>query len=57
MQDLNVPLVLDHSELWKYLETNGHLGVRIDAYMKASFSVDKTDYPLCFKFHLISPKH
>jgi hypothetical protein len=48
MQDLNVLLVLDHSEFGKYLEASGHFDVRIDANMKASFSVDKSDDPLCF---------
>src|SRR5208282_1151556 len=42
MEDLNVALVLDHSELRQHLEAGGHLDVRIDANMKASFSIDKS---------------
>ena len=57
IEDLNVAFVLDHSELGKNLETGGHLDVRIDANMKASFSIDKSDDPLCFEFHEMSPKH
>ena len=53
MEDLNVSLVLDHSEFRKYLEASGHLDVRIDANMKAPFSIDKTGNPLCFEFHEI----
>ena len=48
MEDLNVAFMLDHGEFRKYLEACGHLDVRIDAYMKASFSIDKSDDPLCF---------
>ena len=57
MEDLNVAFVLDHSEFWKNLEAGGHFDVRIDADMKASFSVDKSDDPLSFEFHEMSPKH
>ncbi len=57
MEDLNVAFVLDHSEFGKNLETGGHLDVRIDANMKASFSIDKSDDPLCFEFHEMSPTH
>ena len=57
MEDLNVAFMLDHSEFGKNLETGGHLDVRIDANMKASFSVDKSDDPLCFEIHEMSPKH
>jgi hypothetical protein len=57
MEDLDVAFMLDHSEFGKYLETVCHLDVRIDANMKASFSIDKTNDPLRFEIHEMSPKH
>ena len=41
----NVPLVLDHAELWQDLPADLHRGLPIDADEETSFSIDETDHP------------
>jgi hypothetical protein len=49
VKQLNVSFVLHNCELRKHLESGSHLRVRINADEEASFSIYKSDHPLCFQ--------
>jgi len=49
VQQLDVPLVLNHCELWEHLNARGHFRVPVDADEEATLSIDKTNYPVGFK--------
>ena len=51
LQDLLVPLVLNHDELRQYLVAAGHFLVPVEADMKTAFPVDKSYNPIRGKFH------
>ena len=46
VEELNIAAVLDDREFGEHLKLAGHLGMRIDADVKATFSVDKSYNPL-----------
>src|SRR6267143_6666655 len=48
VEQLNITTMLDDSEFGEHLKLAGHLWMRIDADVKATFAVDKSDYPLSF---------
>ena len=52
MKDLDVTLVLNDGEFRQDLNSKPQPGILTDPDVKASFSVDKSDYPLRFEFHL-----
>jgi hypothetical protein len=45
LEEGNIPLVLDHAELWKDLPADLHRGLPIHTNEEASFSVDETNHP------------
>jgi hypothetical protein len=51
MEHLHVALVLNDRQLRKHLDTQGHLGMTSDAYMKASFAIRETNDPLGVEIH------
>ncbi len=46
VEELNLAAVLDDREFGEHLKLAGHLGMRIDADGKATFSIDKSHNPL-----------
>jgi hypothetical protein len=46
MKQLHIPTMLNNSEFGEHLKLAGHLGMRMDAHVEATFSVDKSDNPL-----------
>jgi hypothetical protein len=46
VEQLNIAAVLNDREFGEHLKLAGHLGMRIDADVKATFSVDKSHNPL-----------
>src|SRR5208283_673371 len=46
VKQLDIPAVLDNGELGEHLKLAGPLGMRIDADVKATFPVDKSNNPL-----------
>ncbi len=48
MKQLNIAAVLDDREFREHLKLAGHFWMRIDADVKATFAVDKSNYPLSF---------
>ena len=46
MKELNVTLMLDDREFGEHLKLAGHLEMRIDADVKTTFSIDKSNNPL-----------
>jgi hypothetical protein len=46
LEEGNIPLVLDHAELWKDLPADLHRGLPIHANEEASFSVDENQPPI-----------
>jgi hypothetical protein len=48
MEQLNVAAMLDDREFREHLKLAGHLWMWSDADVKATFTVDKSDYPLSF---------
>ena len=51
MKDLHIALVLHNGEFRQYLESGGHLFVRIDPHVKTTFTVHKACDPLDVKLH------
>lgn len=47
LQDLNVTLMLHDNKFRKHLIADGHFIMTIQADMKAAFSVNKADDPIC----------
>jgi hypothetical protein len=45
LKNRDIPLVLDHAELWKDLPANFHRGLPVDADEEATLSIDKPDDP------------
>jgi hypothetical protein len=45
LEEDDIPLVLDHAELWKDLPADFHRGLPIHADVEATFTVDETDHP------------
>src|SRR5215510_7607980 len=45
LEEGDIPLVLDHAELWKDLPADLHRGLPIHADVEATFTVDETDHP------------
>ena len=48
VEQLEVPAMLDDREFGEHLKLAGHLGMRIDVDVEATFAVHKSDYPLSF---------
>jgi hypothetical protein len=46
VEQLNIPAMLDNGEFGEHLKLAGHFGMRINADVKATFSVDKSYNPL-----------
>jgi hypothetical protein len=45
-ENLAIPLMLDHHEFRQHPIADGHILMPIDAHMKASLAIDKTDNPV-----------
>jgi hypothetical protein len=52
-QNLPVARMLHDHKLRKDLIADRHLRVRIDADVEAAFRVNKSDHPVCTKFHTL----
>jgi hypothetical protein len=48
MKQLNIAAMLDDREFREHLKLAGHFWMRIDADVKATFAVDKSNYPVSF---------
>jgi hypothetical protein len=55
MKNLNVPLVLYDGELRKHLMAGLQVGMRIDPYVKAAFTIDEPHDPLSIEIHWTAP--
>ena len=48
VEQLNIATMLDNCEFGEHLELRGHLWMRVDADVKTTFAVNKSDNPLSF---------
>ena len=55
VEELHIVLVLDDRELRQNLEPGRHLWMRVDSYMKATFTVDEAGHPLRVEIHRLAP--